>query len=69
MSGGRWGYRELKYRFLDESDLHEIMQLLQAVGECLHRIDYAECGDSSREKEEKRVYDILLDKADELWLG
>lgn len=69
LSGGRWNYRNDKYRWgLDEVRYQETLKLLEALGEALHRIDYAECGDSSRDVEEPRVYDILLKVADELWL-
>ena len=37
------------------------------LGDALKRIDYAESGDSSRDVEESRVYDILLKAADEAW--
>ena len=68
MSGGRWDYKQDKYRWNEEVDLNEVQQWLQVLGEVLHKIDYAECGDSSRKDAEPQIYDLLLEKADELWL-
>jgi hypothetical protein len=61
MSGGRWGYQSWKIK--DSAAV--IAKFTEAIGESEHIIDWAECGDTVRRREdgsgaERDLYDLWL---------
>ena len=61
MSGGRWGYQSWKIK-----DMAPMMaRFAEAIGESEHIIDWAECSDTVRRREdgsgaERDLYDLWL---------
>jgi hypothetical protein len=66
MSGGRWNYQSHRIRDLAENlSASEIAEFLRAVAETEHIVDWAECGDTVRRREdgsgaERDLYDLWL---------
>lgn len=71
MSGGRWGYQQ--WKILDAAeDLKKLMVFAEAVAESEHIVDWAECGDTVRRREdgsgaERDLYDLWLKTFDEVY--
>lgn len=71
MSGGRWNYQEFK--ILDAAyELEKLLKFAEAVAKSEHIIDWAECGDTVRRREdgsgaERDLYDLWLKTFDEVF--
>jgi hypothetical protein len=68
MSGGAWGYQQ--WRLEEKAD--ELAKLIKAVAETEHLVDWAECGDTVRRREdgsgaERDVYDLWLKTFNEIY--
>jgi hypothetical protein len=68
MSGGAWGYQQ--WRLEEKAD--ELAKLITAVAETEHLVDWAECGDTVRRREdgsgaERDVYDLWLKTFNEIY--
>ena len=63
MSGGRWDYRDRRI-----ADLN-VQEILNAVMDCLHQVDYAECGDVSLDEARIKVYSRIRLLGDQLFNG
>jgi len=68
MSGGRWNYQQ--WRIADmadaiKADTYPLVEFIKAVAESEHIVDWAECGDTVRRREdgsgaERDLYDLWL---------
>ena len=61
MSGGRWNYQSWKIK----DSAATIVKFIEAIAESEHIIDWAECGDTVRRREdgsgaERDLYDLWL---------
>lgn len=68
MSGGRWGYQSWKIKDWAEF----VPRFIGAIAESEHIIDWAECGDTVRRREdgsgaERDLYDLWLKTFDEVY--
>lgn len=65
MSGGRWGYQQWRIQEQAEDAVRLIKAFGEAVAESEHIVDWAECGDTVRRREdgsgaERDLYDLWL---------
>jgi hypothetical protein len=68
MSGGRWNYQQWHIEELAGEQLSpEYRELLMAVAETEHIVDWAECSDTSRESAEQALYDLWVKVFDKLY--
>jgi hypothetical protein len=71
MSGGRWNYQQWKIQDQGE-ELKKLLVFVDAVAESEHIVDWAECGDTVRRREdgsgaERDLYDLWLKTFDEVY--
>ena len=77
MSGGRWGYQswQIQEQVEDLSlSIDKFRKFTKAIAESEHIIDWAECGDTVRRREdgsgaEKDLYDLWLKTFDDVFHG
>lgn len=72
MSGGRWGYRSWRIRDQAEDIAKFIKAFSEAIAQSEHIVDWAECGDTVRRREdgsgaERDLYDLWLKTFDEVF--
>ena len=78
MSGGRWGYQQWKLEELasdfeaGSAPVGKIVAFIRAIAQSEHIIDWAECGDTVRRREdgsgaERDLYDLWLKTFDEVF--
>jgi len=75
MSGGAWGCQQHRLRELAEeieSGKLELPRLIRAVADSEKIVDWSECGDTVRRREdgtgaEKDLYDLWLETFEELY--
>lgn len=72
MSGGAWGYQQ--WKIIDElpGELDKIKAFVKAIAESEHIVDWAECGDTVRRREdgsgaERDLYDLWLKTFNEVY--
>jgi hypothetical protein len=54
MSGGAWGYKQ--WEIVEEAD--RIKKFLSAVAKTEHIVDWAVCGDTSKEEAAQELFDL-----------
>jgi hypothetical protein len=74
VSGGRWQYQSWKIRDQGEEFGKFIGAFAEAIAESEHIVDWAECGDTVRRREdgsgaEQDLYDLWLKTFDEVYGG
>ena len=64
MSGGLWNYEDQKD---DNYNFGNIEIIINGIKEVLHKIDWAESGDTNRKDAEPLVYNLMLKLGNELF--
>ena len=75
MSGGRWRYQSYRLEELAndmENNRSVFVELIKTVARTEHLVDWAECGDTVRRREdgsgaERDLYDLWLETFDRLY--
>lgn len=69
MSGGHWGYQSWAIRdaMLDEGEFAKLKTFIEAVAESEHLVDWAICGDTSREYAERMLFDLWVHTFDKVF--
>ena len=72
MSGGRWGYQSWKIKDQAQDLVRFAVAFGEAIAESEHIIDWSECGDTVRRRDdgsgaERDLYDLWLRTFDEVY--
>jgi membrane glycosyltransferase len=69
VSGGHWGYQSWKIRdaMLDEGEFAKLRAIIEAVAETEHIVDWAICGDTTREDAEPKLFDLWVKTFDRIF--
>ena len=68
MSGGKWNYRQFEIEEVAYGQVsQEYREILLAVAQTEHIIDWAECSDTSRVSAEHALYELWISTFDKVF--